>query len=306
MFIREFSRPVFVVCVGALLCATVVSAQTCQSAVNGAYAYSAIGNGNPGATLPSGGAFSNTGVGQLVSGVTNSGPFSSAGTLYFDGGGTIRASNTGLSGATTTSVGTYVLNADCTVTVLLTDAFGTNSTVVTLQGAVIGSGSEIDLGVLQNSSTGSSNTALGIYQSSVQIKLVRPLTTYCTLTNLSGPYVLVAPGVRTTTGTGTTPTQTVAPFFMFGRVLFDGQGTMLASPSPAAPLSFLQFGGSYTIRTDCTGTMTLTPANSSTSSPTLVLNFALTEGDTLTGPRPEIQFSSSTGTQTLFGIGQAQ
>jgi hypothetical protein len=306
MFHREFSRPAFVVCVGVLLCATVVSAQTCQSSVNGAYAYSAAGNGTPGGTIPVGAAFSNTGVGQLVAGVTNPAPFASAGTLYFDGSGTIRASNTGLPGVTTTAVGTYILNADCTMTATLTDAFGTNPTVAALQGVVIGSGSEIDLGVLQSSSTGSSNTALGVYQSNVQIKLVRPLATYCTVSNLSGPYVLIAPGARTVAGTATIPTQTVTPFFMFGRVNFDGNGGIVPPPSPASPLSTLQFGGTYTIRTDCTGTITLSGSSTSTSAPTLSLNFALKEGDTLTGPRPEIQFSSSTGTQTLFGEGRAQ
>ena len=310
MFNRGFSRPAVLLCTSAFLCAVVVSAQTCQSAVNGAYAYSTIGNGTPGATLPTGAAFSNTGVGQLISGVTNSVPFASAGTLNFDGSGTIRASSPS-SSASTTAVGTYVLNSDCTISVTLTDAFGTNQTVAALQGAVLGSGSEIDLGVLQNSSTGSSSTSLGVYQSNLLIKLVRPLATYCTVSNLSGPYVLIATGARTTTvaGTGTIPTQTVAPFFSFSRVQFDGNGSIVAPPGPISPMGFLQFGGSYTIRTDCTGTITLTALNSSTTTapgPSVTLNFALTQGDTLTGPRPDIQFSSSNGAQTLFGTGKAQ
>ncbi len=316
MFNREFSRPTLLFCVSAFLCASVASAQTCQSAVNGPYLYSAIGNGVPGGSAPDGAApFSNTGVGQLVAGATNSMPFTSAGTLYFDGAGGIRATNTAQLGSATTAVGAYALNTDCTITVMLTDAFGTNQTVATLQGVVLGNGSEIDLGMLQTSATDSSSTALAVNQSSLLIRLLRPLATYCNVSNLDGAYVLIAPGTRTTTvdGIGIAPVQSVAPFFMFGTAQFDGNGGIVSPHGPNSSMSSLQFGGSYTIATDCTGTITLTAPSSSTGStgfsttgPTLLLNFVLTQSDSSTGARPEIHFSSSTGTQTLFGDGRAQ
>jgi len=316
MFNKEFSRPTLLLCVGAFLCASAATAQTCQSAVNGAYLYSAIGNGVPGGAPPAGSApFSNTGVGQLVAGATNSMPFSSAGTLYFDGAGGIRASSTAQLGAATTAVGAYALNTDCTITVMLTDALGTNQTVATLQGVVLGNGSEMDLGMLQSSATDSSSTALAMNQSSLLIRLVRPLATYCNVSNLDGAYVLISPGTRTTTvdAIGIVPVQTVAPFFMFGTAQFDGNGGIVSPHGPNSSMSSLQFGGSYTVASDCTGTITLTAPSSSTGStgigatgPTLLLSFVLTQSDSSTGARPEIHFSSSTGTQTLFVDGRAQ
>jgi hypothetical protein len=251
-------------------------------------------------------------VGQLVAGGTNSMPFSSAGTLYFDGAGGIRATNTAQLGAATTAVGAYALNTDCTITVMLTDAFGTNRTVATLQGFVLGNGSEIDLGMLRSSATDSSSNALTVNQSSLLIRLVRPLATYCNVSNLDGAYVLISQGARTTDVDGIGIV--TAPFFMFGTAQFDGNGDIIAPHGPNSSMSSLQFGGSYTIGTDCTGTMTLTAPSSSTASagfgpatgPTLLLNFVLTQSDSSTGARPEIHFSSSTGTQTLFGDGRAQ
>ena len=203
MLKTTFSQTCTFLCVSAIVCATVSSAQSCQATVNGSYAYSAIGNGIPGAMLTTGTstvtpAFSNTGIGQLVGGATGTGPFISAGTLYFDGSGNIRATSASQSGAATAPVGTYVLNTDCTITVTLTDGFGTNMTAATLQGVVLGSGSEIDLGVLQNISATSTTPvgAIGVYQSNVLVKLVRPLATYCSASNLTGAYVLVATGTR--------------------------------------------------------------------------------------------------------------
>ena len=186
MLETSYSRIAAFLGVSLLLGAKIGSAQqTCQASINGFYSYSAIGNGLPGALLPTSTGttgtgsgtitgtgsttgttttappFSNTGVGQLVGGATNTAPFASSGTLYFDNGGNIRASSTSQFGTANTTVGTYVVNSDCTITVTLNDAFGTNKTAATLQGVILGNGSEIDLGVLQNVSTTTSTTGTG-------------------------------------------------------------------------------------------------------------------------------------------------
>ena len=72
--------------------------------------------------------------------------------------------------------------------------------------------------------------------------------------------------------------------------------------------------GTYTINSDCTGTLSLgsinstnttnTGSGSTTSNSTLSLNFVLTQGSDATA-RPELQFSQSNGAQTLFGYGRA-
>ncbi len=391
MLKTAFSRASISLSLGVVLCAAVGSAQTCPSTINGFYSYTAIGNGIPGALIATNGTgtgigtgtgtgigtgtgtgtgtstgtqmgtlafptFTNTGVGQLVGGSTNSIPFSGAGTLYFDGSGNIRASSTPQFATASAVVGSYVLNSDCTISVTLNDGFGTNTTKANLQGVVLGDGAEIDLGVLQNISipsgtitgtgtgtgTGTSATASttpGVFQSNILIKLVRPLATFCTTSNLVGPYAIVAsgtrvatsgftgtpvgpgttttPGAGTGTGTGTgtgiaAPTET--PYFLFGRVQFDGNGSLTAPSATPSPLGFLQFVGTYTVNNDCTGTLTLglmnstntttTATGSTTSNPALSLNFILTQGRS-TSDRPELEFSQSNGTQTLFGYGQA-
>jgi hypothetical protein len=316
MFKTTFSKTAVLCCLGLALCAKVGSAQTCQGAVNGAYAYSAIGTGYPGALFTpvtgSASTFSNTSIGQLLGGIANTGPFALSGTLWFDSSGNIAAAQ----GSARLMVGTYALNTDCTISATLTDAFGSSKSTTALQGIVLANGSEIDLGVLQNVSN-NSVAAPGAFQSSLLIKLVRPLATYCSVSNLTGSYALIATGTRVAslpigTGNDIVPAQTEASFFMFGRAQFDGSGNIFAPAGPASSLGFLQFVGSYTVNTDCTGTLTLgtvsTVAGTSvTPGATLSVNFVLTQPSVpFTGTRPVIEFNQSSATQTLFGYGEAQ
>lgn len=347
-------------CVGAMLCAKIGSAQTCNVTgvtVGGSYIFSAMGNGLPGSLLSgttttsgTGGTtsstspYSNTELGQLLSGTAGTGPFASSGTVYLDGAGSILGTMT--QNGSYTKVGTYVLNADCTITVTLTDVFATTPpAATTLQGVVLNNGAEIDLGVLQSVSsssstgtgtTGTTSTSGGLYESNVLVKLVRPLTATCNASDLSGPYVLIGIGTQvasvTTSGTGTgttttTPAQTEAPFFLFGLVQFDGNGNVIApSGTPSTVGGNLRYTGSYTVNADCTGTMTLkapapssgtTGTTSTTSSTSLSLSFILSQpsvafnGGSSSNARsgsvgPGIQFSQSSATETLEGYGIAQ
>jgi hypothetical protein len=298
------------------LCAKVSSAQTCQGAVNGAYAYSAIGTGFPGALFtPVPGptsTYSSTSIGQLLGGIANTGPFALSGTLWFDSSGNIAAAQ----GGTRLMVGTFSLNTDCTISATLFDAFGTSKTTTALQGIVLANGSEIDMGVVQNVS-GGPVTAAGAFQSSLLIKLVRPLATYCSVSNLTGSYALIATGTRVANlpvgiGSITIPAQTEAAFFLFGRAQFDGSGNIFAPAGPPSALSFLQFVGSYTVNTDCTGILTLGTVSNVAGTlvnpgSTVSLSFVLTQPSVpFTGNRPVIEFSQSSATQTLFGYGEAQ
>lgn len=173
MRMRELSWPVL--CASVFLCATTSHAQTCQVpgvSVGGSYAFSAVGagsgtgttgtttstTGTTGSTTSSTGSssgFSSTEVGTLVSGLSGTGAFASSGTLFLDGSGNIVATPT-TPGSVAKASGTYVLNSDCTITATVMDVFGTNTSSVALQGVVLNNGGEIDLGVLQNASTGSS------------------------------------------------------------------------------------------------------------------------------------------------------
>jgi len=358
MLNMAFSRGGIVLFIGVSLCAGIGSAQSCPATVSGFYTYTAIGNGVPNAlltettttetgttgTVTTGTGtktnattppFSNTGVGQLVNGTTNSVPFASAGTLYFDGAGNIRASSAPQFVLTSSVVvGTYTLNSDCTISVTLNDAFGTNTTKVSLQGVILGDGSEIDLGVLQNTSptgtgtgtgsgtsTGTSSIAPGVFRSNILIRLVRPVATFCNASTLAGFRMwVVAEGTTfansgTTGGTGTgTVAQAGTPFFIFGHVQFDGSGNLLA-PSGSQSSLGMQFVGTYTVNNDCTGTLTLNSTNGTTGTTTgsttgttssLPLNFVLTSGNQSSiSSVPEIQFTQSSGTQILLGSGRA-
>src|SRR6476469_7975774 len=119
MFKTIFSGTAVLCCLGLALCANTASAQTCQGAVNGAYAYSAIGTGVPGALfIPATGpavSYSSTSIGQLLGGIANTGPFALSGTLWFDSSGNISAAH----GGTRVMAGTFALNSDCTISATL-------------------------------------------------------------------------------------------------------------------------------------------------------------------------------------------
>jgi hypothetical protein len=148
-------------------------------------------------------------------------------------------------------------------------------------------------------------------QSNLLIKLVRPLATSCNTTNLSGPYFLVGTGTRAATVGTTTGTTTEATFFLLALAQFDGNGAILSQVASQSPLNILQVAGSYTIASDCTGTMALgnglaaPPIGFAAPNPTLAANFVLTQPTALSS-RATITFTMANGTQTVFGYGQPQ
>jgi hypothetical protein len=356
MRLKDFSR-LAALCAGAILCTATVSAQTCQIqgvTVGGYYTFASIGNGAPGslltppATGTSGGSgstapgYSATELGELLNGLANGVPFASSGTIYLNGAGSIIANSpTGVP----TVAGSYVLNSDCTITVTLSDVFGTITTKAILQGVVFDNGAEIDLGVLTNVNTGTSSTsgstgtgstgtsttstAGALYESNVLVHLIRPPSAACSVSSLEGSYVLsgTGTGVATVAAAGSTSsTQTEAPFFWFASIDFDGNGNVIIPSVVPSALSYLQYTGSYKVNADCTGTMTLksntgassstTGTSSTTSSSALSVYFILSQptvpfnpgnpSQQASSPSPGIEFSLSSGTETLSGRGIAQ
>jgi hypothetical protein len=377
-----------------------VAQTTCSTVgvvVSGFYPYSALGTGAPGSYLTgtsttgttgtsgttgstttvssfgipvNSAGYSSTEVGMLLSGISTatSTPFASSGTLYLDGAGNVLATYTPVPPTATSPtpspltqiVGAYVVYSNCTITVSLTDVFGTNTTATSLQGTILNGGNEIDLGVLQSaaSTTGTSTSTTGtagFFESNVLVKLVRPALPTCSTTTLSGPYVLIgtATGVESATGTSSASTQSEAPFFFFGLVQFDGNGNIVSPPTltsastaPAAPsngmssspgLNYLQFTGTYTVNSDCSGSLTMTSsagAMALTATPTTSTGTSGTTGTTGTTTTttsvtldfviepatiainqgasaarytaPELEFSESSGSQTILGYGIAQ
>jgi hypothetical protein len=302
--------------------------------------------------------YSNTPTGTLVGSINNGGQFWLAGVLYFDGAGNIFVAASSSSQGGQTNIGTYSVNNDCTITVKLNDVFSsttvTNSGVssqtfgsTTLVGLVLGGGSQIVLAAPQSSSSTNGNMPMiaGQFGSRLSIQLVRAQAFGCSTSTLSGSYGLVGAGfdwtnattssttittggtttttggVTTTTGgTTTTVAGTEQPATFFAVVRFDGNGNVIAQTVGASsPLASFQLTGSYTVNLDCSGSMTLNTATTSTGSATgtpLMVSFVLTPPAQYPTPgaiavsgyssRPGIEFTAWNSNETFFGFGTAQ
>jgi len=330
----------------AALCATFAAAQqvgclATTSSVIGTYTYVAteVPLGGvaivPPGTTTNQQSYSNTPVGQLVSGINGGGAFSMAGVFYFDGAGHISVSTASSPLSASTPVGTYTVNSDCTVNVTITDVFNTTTpnagvTIPTfgsasLIGIALGGGSEIDLSVAQSSSSKNGNTPIvtGEFASRLSLQLIRSFPYGCSTTSLSGSYGLIGTGFALTnvTGTGSSTTGTTQPVTFFASVTFDGNGNVVAQPvASSSPLGSFQFTGTYTVNVNCTGTLTLStpPATGSTTAATPLINGSLvlippvayvtTGTATLTGSadRPSLLFTAASSTETISGYGRAQ
>jgi hypothetical protein len=194
---------------------------------------------------------SKTQIGALTAGAANSAAFASVGRLYLDGAGFMFSSS---SPATPVlQVGTYTVNADCTISATFTDTFATPGAAgltpvqasVTFEGAVVQNGNEVDL-----AQTG---TATGTV---ITLKKTKQFNG-CTTDSLTGTFGLAASGVTTAAPTpGATAVST--PFNLFGRISADGTGLLVQdSVGIASPLTQRQFTGTYAINLDCTGSATL-------------------------------------------------
>jgi len=281
-------------------------------------------------------AYSNTSIGQLLGNINTGATFSSAGSLYFDGAGHILIATAAAPLAASTQVGTYTINSDCTINIMLMDVFNTstsspgvtNPTVGTtnLIGIVLGGGTELDLSVAQSATSTNGNMPVlaGQFASRLFIQLIRSFPYGCSAASLTGSYGLIGTGyaLLNPVTSGTTTTGTTQPVTFFASVTFDGNGNVVpqtvVSPSP---LGNFQYLGTYTVNLNCTGTLMITAppkttGTTTTTTPLLTANFVLippvayvsTGTATLTGSadRPSLLFTTSNSQEILSGYGRAQ
>ena len=264
-----------------------------NASLKGSYGYSASESGTPPATTTGTGTtgttgttggttpntYSTTEIGILLNGITTGSQFAVAGVMAFDGQGNISAISAP-TGTAVAQIGTYNVNSDCSLTVSLTDAFGTNTTATQLAGIILGRGTEVDLtsaASLQTPTGTTTDTPITPTPTGtgLTIRLVRVLyQNGCSNFNLNGMFgfVLNPSSMQTATATtGTTATSTQPPA-LIGYLNFNGAGQIVAAPTTAAASSSasstlaLQYTGTYTVYPDCSGTMTI--SNSSTASTT--------------------------------------
>jgi hypothetical protein len=303
-------------CFGLLSVQSAV-AQACRasnSSLSGSYGFVASEAGTIAAatgtetTSTTASVYSKTQVGSLLGGIAAGNQFGLTGVLNFDGAGNIDASSSSLGGQVQ-PVGIYNVNSDCSISLSLTDPFGTSTTATRLAGVVVGRGSEIDLTSVANiqaqTMTGTSTSTASTLSTGpvstgtgLTVKLVPVLYhNGCIAANINGVYGFVlnpiavqAPTVSTgVAGTGTTAS---LPSSLIGYLDFDGAGNIVAVPSAQNYLSRSQttysnlgFTGTYTVNPDCSGAMTIsssstatgttTTSGTSTSAQALTINFVI-------------------------------
>jgi hypothetical protein len=261
------------------LAGSLASAQVCQfntSNLLGQYAFVANQFGtvpfNPpgtsGIVLPT--PFSPTPLGNFLSGINSGRQFAVSGLVYFDGSGAITATPSPTA-TNAPQVGTYTINSDCSVTVALNDAFGSPSNLPTsFVGVILGNDEEIDFNnfvtTIGNTSVSGLPNGTGPF-----FKLVKVQNrNFCSVSSLTGLYGFVlntssVPPATATPSAGATASPTAAT--VVGYLNFDGAGKIGASPV-AAPADTtatatnvntlqrsLQYGGTYSVNADCSGSM---------------------------------------------------
>jgi len=322
------------------------------------------GTGTTGTTTTGANSFSTTNIGQLLGGISAANEIALSGVLIFDGAGNVAAAST--PGGAAVHVGTYNVNSDCSVSVSLTDVFGTVTSATQFAGVVLGGGQEIDLtslATLQSfsktgtTSTGNTSTSTSTTSTAagLDLRLVRVfLNSGCTDSNLNGVYGFVlnpqaaqaqnasttttgtstGTGTGTTSGTGTTTPVTTttasSPFALIGYLDFNGAGKIVALPSNSSSssngtmtFSALQYTGTYTVNSDCSGTMTITNSDLASSTNTsattgattadtaassVTLNFVITPPSQQAGSSqsPGLVLSYSMGDNSGTGYALAQ
>jgi hypothetical protein len=227
------------------------------------------------------GQFSNTPIGRLAFGALGVGPFSTIGRIFADGGGNLFAGTN--QGSNLNLTGTYTVNPDCTLTITLRDAAASTS-------ALANTGVRFE-GVLQ----AGGNSVVAVQTNGAaftKLEMERPaLGSGCTLLSLAGGFGLSAFGLNLgDPPPSETGARTVSPFGFIGRIFADGNGALIQdNAGNNSPLGMRQFVGSYTMNSDCTGTMTFTGTSDNSGAPGIpgtptpgatgpTLSFVLTQG----------------------------
>src|SRR5262249_47265573 len=137
------------------------------------------------------------------------------------------------------------------------------------------------------------------------IQLVRVASqTVCSAATLAGPYALVGNGFTIFNGSSSAGGSTTGPsagssvrLAFFASVRFDGNGILLnhvptgSSPTTATPLSIFQYTGTYTVNSDCTGTISLSKSqtqNNASGTPVTTTTTPVVASFVITNPLVQV------------------
>jgi len=213
------------------------------------------GTGTGGTGTGTGGTGTGTGTGGTGTGTGGTGT-GTGGTGTGTGGTGTGTGGTGTGTGTTTGTGT---------------AGAANGAAINLEGIIVDTGNEIDL-IQTGTASGS-------------IVTLKRTTTFnaCTNASLNGMWGFVASGIQvqqTMTPAGVFPA--ITPFSTVGRFNSNGSGTLTSDTLAQTSTVKRLVTGTYTVNTDCTGTMKLTDVNNVSRT----VNFVIaneTAGTTNTG-----------------------
>jgi hypothetical protein len=249
------------------------------------------GTNGTGTTNP----FSSTPVGNLLSGVSSALPFSTVGRIYADGNGHLLASAGTLTNA---QIGTYSVSTDCTISVTLIDKFATapagtpasTSASATFDGIVLDRGNQIELLQPAAAANGAVLSLRRVYQNSG-----------CTNATLGGTFGIATQAFLT--GTDTTGTSSLTLLPVTGRLTSSGNGLFgVKATGDTSPLKGRQLAGTYTVNSDCTGTMQIVTADGVTRNASFVITRPSSGACQVPGfARPEILFGFTDPGVSGFG-----
>jgi hypothetical protein len=232
-------------------------------------------------------AYSTTAVGSLLAALSPSGSPSASGEVYLDGSGSVFASAT-IGGSFNTFVGTYAISPDCTIAVSLTDVFSTAAPrpkAVAFTGLIANSGAEIDLALGSELSTISTQGP-----ERTLLRLLRvPNAPVCSVSTLSGPYALVATGFQSSSAQAN-PSGAARSFVFLARVLLDGTGKVIVDPAATAALAQFQYTGTYTVNSDCTGSLKI---SQSKTGPTYTASILIVNPIVQVNPNGSVAFQNA-------------
>jgi hypothetical protein len=210
---------------------------------------------------------SKTPIGNLIAGLSNPAVFSATGRLSADGLGNLFASSASL--GSPTLAGTYTVNADCSITMTLTDPFltsgsGTGGTTTGASVSLVGTLVDVNSNEIDLVSTGSSSAgAVVTLTKTTQFSS-------CTNASLSSNYGVSGQGMYNATGGngigiggGTTATGAFTSgvtgtlgtaFSLLGRFVADGAGNFIQDFAGTGSPVQRSITGTYLVSPDCTGT----------------------------------------------------
>lgn len=262
----------------------------------------------PGTITPSTGipglpAAAFNGPGGLVTGAATGEPFSRTGSVFADNGGLFLNAITG----PRTGIGSYTVNADCTVTMSINNnfAFGTDDdgddggtgggnnpltgpSTVMFTGVLVDQGEEVHL--LQTGAAGGTSLTL---QRTATFRS-------CGENDLAGDFGMVGSGNIISAG------PVFTPFSIAGRLVADGNGTFATDAFSLMAPQQRRLTGTYNVNPDCTGTAQLVIGGTTTRTLDFVLVRERGRGRAFPGPGVQMFFTVRGTGITGSGVAKPQ